>query len=384
LETTIVIICGLATLFGLGITVRCVLAQKRILWLAPSSEAVHQNTKISVIIPARNEEFDIAPALHSVLEQQGVELEVIVVDDHSTDRTGQLADEIGRSDARVTVLHEPPLTTGWLGKCNAMQQGASGATGDFLLFTDADIVHAPGCFATVLDLMQQNRYDFISLLPRCDSHSLWENVNLPIYFFGVAKLLATPGLEDPHSTRAVASGALMLIKTRVFRDIGGFQAVKGEMLDDVGLARLLKKRHYRIGFRLAPACMRVRLFKNNRDAFWGTTKNILTAVEDHVWLAVPLMLVTILQYWTPVLAVMLGAILPNPLLLFTGLATYGIQYVTFFTVQQIFRFHPLKLLFFPLVAVVGTCCLGRALYFHRKGAISWRGRTIKVKEKGSG
>ena len=382
MEYSIVIICGLVTLFGLGITVRCVLAQKRIHWLAPSPEPVHHNGKISVIIPARNEESDIAPALRSVLNQQGVELEVVVIDDHSTDRTGELVDDIARSDTRVTVLHEPPLKTGWLGKCNAMQHGAVGATGDYLLFTDADIVHAPGCFATVLNEMQQNTYDFISLFPRCDNQSFWENVNIPIYFFGVAKLLATPGLEDPDSAQAVASGALMLIKTQVFYDIEGFQGVKGEMFDDVGLARLLKSKQYRIGYRLAPECVRVRLFKNNRDAFWGNTKNILTAVEDHVWLAVPLMLVAILQYWTPVLAVMLGALMPNPLLLLVGLGTYGIQYVSFFTVRRILRFCPLKLLFFPLVAIVGTCCIGRPLYYHTKGAISWRGRTIKVKEEG--
>jgi len=382
LEYSIVIICGLITFFGLGITVRCVLAQKRVDWLAPISDPVHHNCKISVIIPARNEAFDIEPALRSVLNQQGVELEVVVVDDHSTDRTGELVDAIARSDPRVRVLHEPPLTPGWLGKCNAMQHGAAGATGDYLLFTDADIVHVPGCFATVLNEMQQNTYDFISLFPRCDNQSLWENVNIPIYFFGVAKLLAAPGLEDPDSGQAVASGALMLIKTRVFQNIGGFQGVKGAMLDDVGLARLLKTRQYRIGYRLAPACLRVRLFKNNRDAFWGNTKNILTAVEDHMGLAVPLMLVAILQYWTPVLAVILGALMPNPLLLFVGLGTYAIQYVSFFTVRRILRFRPLKLLFFPLVAIVGACCIGRALYYHRKGAILWRGRTIKVKEKG--
>ncbi len=172
MEFTIVIIYGLVTLFGLVITVRCVQAQKRILWLAPSSEPVLHNVKIIV--------------------------------------------------------------------------------------------------------------------------------NIPIYFFGVAKLLATPGLEDPDSTQAVASGALMLIKTPVFQDIDGFQGVKGEMFDDVGLA------------------------------------------------------------------------------------TYGIQYASFFTVRRILRFHPLKLQLFPLVAVVGTCCLGRALYYHRKGEVSWRGRTIKVKEKGAG
>jgi FtsH-binding integral membrane protein len=124
----------------------------------------------------------------------------------------------------------------------------------------------------------------------------------------------------------------------------------------------------------------VQLFKNNRDAFWGNTKNILTAVEDRVWLALPLMLLAILQYWTPVLALVTGAFVPSPLLIVIGFLTYGIQYVSFFTVRRILRFHPYKLLLFPLVALVGACCITRALYYHARGEIRWRGRTIKVKE----
>jgi len=380
MEYTLITICALITLFGLAITVKCIQAQKRIQWLLPSTTPVHFSGKVSVVIPARNEEYDIAPALRSILNQEGVDLEIIVVNDHSSDRTGAIVDRIAQTNPRVTVLHNPPLQTGWLGKCNAMQQGALNATGEYLLFSDADIVHSPGCFTTVLNEMQQNRYDFISLFPRCINRSLWENINIPLYFFGVAKLLATPGLEDPASPNAVASGALMLIKSRVFKDINGFQDVKGAMFDDVGLAQLLKTRRYRVGYRLAPECVKVQLFKNNRDAFWGNTKNILTAVEDRVWLALPLMLLAILQYWAPVLALVLGIVAFSPWLIIVGFCTYAIQYICFFTVRRILRFHPLKLLFFPFVAIVGACCITRALYYHARGEIRWRGRTIKVKE----
>ena len=159
MQFTIFAICGLVTFFGLTITVRNLLAQKRIQWLSPLREPVPYTCKISVIIPARNEEQDISPALSSVLNQNGVELEVIVVNDHSTDRTGELVDHIAQSDSRITVLHDPPLEPGWLGKANAMQHGVARATGDYLLFTDADILHHPSCFVTVLNEMQQNGYD---------------------------------------------------------------------------------------------------------------------------------------------------------------------------------------------------------------------------------
>ena len=330
-------------------------------------------------MPARNEEQDIASSLHSILNQKNVDLEVIVVNDHSNDRTGEIADDIARSDSRLKVLHNPPLTKGWLGKCNAMQYGAAEASGDYLLFTDADILHTPGCFTSVVSVMHKESYDFISLFPLFENHSFWENINIPIYFFGIAKLLATPGLENPDSSNAVASGALMLINATVFRDIGGFQDVKGEMLDDIGLARLLKRQGYRVGYRLAPDCLKVRLFKTNLDAFWGNTKNILVAVEGHVWLAIPLMILGFLQNWMPLLAVVLGVLNTNSLLLLVGLTTYGVQYLSFFSVRRLMRFRPLKLLFFPLVAIVAACCISRALVSHTKGSILWRGREIKVR-----
>jgi hypothetical protein len=195
----------------------------------------------------------------------------------------------------------------------------------------------------------------------------------------VAKLLATPGLEDPNTANALATGTLMLISTRVFREIGGFQGVKGEMLDDVAMARLLKTHHYRVGYRLAPDCLQVRLFKNNHDAFWGTTKNILVAVEGHLWLAIPLSILGILQNLTPLFAVALGLLKTDGLLLIAGMTMYGIQYFGFFSVRRLFHFHPFKLLFFPLVAINATCCIFRALASHVKGTILWRGREIKVR-----
>jgi glycosyltransferase involved in cell wall biosynthesis len=378
-ESTLLIVCGIITLYWLGVTLKCIVSQKRIDWLSPSSATFDGIKKISVIIPARNEDKDIAASLASVLRQDGIELEVIVVNDHSSDRTGQIVDEMSQSDSRVKVIHNPPLKQGWLGKCNAMQHGAAQATGDFFLFADADIIHAQDCFATVLHTMQQENYDFISLFPLFDNQSFWENVNVPIYFFGLAKLLAMPGLDDPNSSNAVASGALMLIKAEVFEDIGGFNAVKTEMLDDVGLARLLKKHNYRVGYRLAPDCLQVRLFKSNRDAFWGTTKNILVAVEGHMWLAIPLLILAILQNCTPLFALAVGVIKANGLLIILGAGSYIIQYLSFFSVRRLMRFRALKVLFYPLVVIVATCCMLRALVYHMRGAILWRGREINVR-----
>lgn len=347
--------------------------------MVPSPPSGQIFPKISVIIPARNEEQDIVASVGSILNQQGVDLEVIVVNDHSTDRTGALVKDIARGDSRVTVLDNPPLQSGWLGKVNAMQYGAVRATGDYLIFTDADILHTPTCFSSALTVMQQQSYDFFSFSPLWMNKSVWEHVNIPIYFVGFIKLLTISGLDDPASPNALATGAFMLMKTTVLHEIGGFECVKGEIFDDVGLARVLKANHYRMSYWLAPECSRVQLFKNAHDAFWGTTKNILGAVEGRVELALPLILVCIVQYWAAAFAVIVGSLTANPLLIMSGVVTYIIQYLSFFSIRRIISFHPVKLMCFPLVVIVSTCCILRALMYQMKGTILWRGRAIKVK-----
>jgi hypothetical protein len=379
MEYIILTTCGLIVFFTLAVTVRSLLAQKHMSWLVPSPPSGQTFSKVSVIIPARNEEHDIVDSLHSVLNQQGVDLEVIVVNDHSTDRTGALVEEITRGDSRVTVLHDPPLQSGWLGKVNAMQYGSAKATGDYLVFTDADILHAPSCFASALTVMQQHTYDLFSFSPQWMNESVWEHVNIPIYFVGFIKLLSLSGLDNPVSPNALASGAFMVIKTTVFQETGGFECVKDDMFDDVGFARSLKANQYRVSYWFAPACSQVRLFKNAHDAFWGTTKNILGAVEGHAGLALPLILVAVVQYWTPVLAVVVGGLTASPLLVVSGVSTYIIQYLSFFSIRRLISFHPLKLLCFPLVVIVSTCCILRAMLYQMKGVIFWRGRAIKVK-----
>jgi glycosyltransferase involved in cell wall biosynthesis len=179
MESTLIVICSIVTLYAAVMALLCVLVQRRLRWLTPDAAPLPTAETLSVVMPARNEAVDLAAALHSILAQEGVHLEVTVVNDHSTDRTGAIADAIARTDPRVRVIHDPPLPPGWLGKCNAMQQGAAGATGDTLLFADADVVQAPTGFATALRAMRENAGDFFSLWPRLENRTVWEHANIP-------------------------------------------------------------------------------------------------------------------------------------------------------------------------------------------------------------
>jgi glycosyltransferase involved in cell wall biosynthesis len=378
------ILCSSTTVISIVVAVQFVRALRRIAWHAPPDDVLTTPVRLTVIIPARDEEADLARAIDSVLAQAGVEMEVFVINDHSSDRTGAIADERAGCDARLSVIHNPDLPAGWLGKTSAMHQAAMRASGEVLLFTDADVVHEPRCFVTALAELDRRELDFLSLFPRMDWVSLWENIILPAMVGGVA-LLATPGIEDPSSPDALAAGAFLMVRSRAFGAVGGLEPVKGEMFDDVALARLIKRHGYRVGLRAAPSLLHVRLYKGNRHAFWGMTKNVLEGLGGRLWLAPFVMLLPVFVFWVPIFCALQGAAEANAILVLAGAATYGIQYANLWCGRRLFRFHPAKALLFPLVAIPVLSCLGWALYLYVcRGAVQWRGRTIRVRQGGMG
>jgi Glycosyl transferase family 2 len=356
-----------------------VAALKRTAWRSPPEAGPRHAYRLSVVIPARNEAHDLAQSLETVLGQQDVELEIIVANDHSTDRTGLIADSLASLDSRIRVIHDPELAPGWLGKCNAMQKGAALCSGDTLLFTDADIMHHPRCFVTALAEMETRELDFLSLWPRISCVSLCENIILPSLVGGVA-VFATPGIENPDSPDALAAGAFLMIRSRVFHALGGFEPIKHEMLDDVALAKLVKRNRYKVGLRAAPEFLSVRLFKGNRHAFWGMTKNILVGLSGRLWMAPAVILLPALVFWTPVYCVVHGVFVGDYGLVAVAAATYALGYATIWSGRRLFQFNPAKALLYPLVAIPHFFCMMRALYLYSlRGAVEWRGRTIRVR-----
>jgi Glycosyl transferase family 2 len=373
------VLCLFAALISVIAALQFAAARRRLSWTPSSSRGFTPFPRLSVIIPARDEQHDLEASVRSVLAQVDVDLEVIVVNDHSSDKTGSIADAIASADRRVRVIHDPVLPPGWLGKCNAMQQAAALASTPMLLFTDADILHTPSCFATALAEMELDQLHFLSLFPLMECVSFWENAILPTLIGGLA-LLVTPGINDPCSADALAAGAFLMVRTAVFREIGGFESIKGEMFDDVALARLCKQKGRNARFHAAPRLLRVRLYKGNSHAFWGMTKNILEGLQGRFWMAPALMLLPVFVFWTPIVALASGVVDRDPGLVLTGLTTYGIQYGSLWLGRTLFRFHPLKALGFPLVALPVICCMARAFYLYfARGAVHWRGRTIRVR-----
>lgn len=376
----LLIVNGLVLIVSLALGRMSARAIRRVPRLPPDPDLASRRYLVTAIVPARNEEGDIENCIESLLAQERVDMEIIAIDDHSRDRTGEILDRIAARDARLRVIHDPELRDGWLGKQNAMRLGFEMARGQFVLFTDADILHAPRSVSTGLRAMERDGLDFLSCVPEVRCESIFENVILPVFLGGFLEL-SRSGLEDPESDDAVAAGAYMLSRPAVIRDSAGLAAVRSKALDDVELARHLKKRRYRQRFCLAPELATVRLFKGNRDAFWGITKNVLAVLRNHGWRAAVAPVIPLVLFWLPLFSIALAAARGHAALALLGAASYSVQYANLYSVRAVVTFRPLAVLLFPLCVLSIAACIWRALLYHWiHGAVRWRGRTIRTAE----
>ena len=193
-----------------------------------------------------------------------------MVDDGSTDRTR----EIAQSRPSVVVLDAGPPPPGWSGKNNAMTAGTKVARGQWLLFTDADTVHAPGSLAGAVAEAERRGVALLSYSPRQEVHSFWEMAVMPVIFAELAATYQPSHVSDPKSPAAAANGQYILISREAYDAVGGHAAVSASLLEDVALARAVKISGRRIFFRYGGAEVRTRMYRTFAQLREGWTKNL--------------------------------------------------------------------------------------------------------------
>ena len=225
---------------------------------------------VSIIVPARNEEACLGTCLQSLVAQTGISFEIIVVDDDSTDRTA----EIARSFSGIDVIAAGPLPEGWTGKNNAMSAGAKVAKGKWLLFTDADTVHQPGSLARAVAEAEQHGAALLSYSPEQEVHGFWEKAVMPVIFAELATSYPPEAVNDATSPIAAANGQYLLISREAYDAVGGHAAVAGDLLEDVAVARLVKRSGRKIFFRYGGDAVCTRMYRNFAQLREGWTKNL--------------------------------------------------------------------------------------------------------------
>ena len=226
--------------------------------------------EVSVIVPARDEEASLGPCLQSLVRQEGVQTEIIVVDDASTDRTRQIA----LSFPTVQVIDPGPLPQDWTGKNHALTAGARQARGAWLLFTDADTVHLPGSLIRALTEAKRHGASLLSYSPEQNVQGFWEKAVMPVIFANLASTYRPSEVSDPASPTAAANGQYLLISSDAYEAVGGHAALARTLLEDVALARAIKASGRKIYFRYGGDAVRTRMYRNFFQLVEGWTKNL--------------------------------------------------------------------------------------------------------------
>ena len=331
---------------------------------------------VSVIVPARNEEASLAACLESLTAQTGVNFEIIVADDHSTDRTAGIA----KSFASVQTIDAAPLPNGWTGKNSALVTATRVASGNWLLFTDADTIHLPGSLARALEEAEANNVDLLSYSPEQIAVTFWEMATLPVVFAELARQYPPSKVSDPNNPAAAANGQYILIGREAYEAIGGHAAIATEILEDVALARAVKASGRKLRFRYGPDAVRTRMYRNFRQLRDGWTKNLALLFPNPGWLAVKTLLFWGFTWPALLLAIAIRAHYWPGSSIFVGVFGGAFVGLTMklkranFTDDMTF----LAALFgMPMFAYL----LLRSKRAHSRGIINWKGRSYS--EKGS-
>lgn len=333
---------------------------------------------VSVIVPARNEEACLGPCLTSLLSQQNVTFEILVIDDHSTDHTREIAASF--ASPRLRVIEAGSIPKGWTGKNNAVTAGARAARGQWLLFTDADTVHRPRSLARSLEEAKRHGAAMLSYSPEQIVKTFAEKAVMPVIFAELAASFRPSQVSDPNSPAAAANGQYILITREAYDAVGGHAAIAGDLLEDVALARAVKRSGRKIFFRYAGDAVQTRMYRSFAQLREGWTKNLALLFPSPARLAAlrALEFVLIVASFSISIATALRGH-PQPAL------AAGILGVTLYSVflARIRRAHfawdanILALLGLPLFAYL----LLRSRKMHATGSVNWKGR--KYSEEGN-
>ncbi len=259
--------------------------------------------RISIIVAARNEARDIEPALRSLLALDYGPLEIIAVNDRSTDRTGEIMNQLAGDSDRLRIVHIDELPGGWLGKNHALQQGAERAAGDWLLFTDADVVMDPTVLKRAIRYATEQRIDHLPVLP-CIRMPSWF-LEAFVVTFGVyfTAFLRPWKAKDPKSRCHVGIGAFNLIRVEVYDQIGRHEAIAMRPDDDLKLGKLVKKNGFRQELLYSGEIMHVPWYNSLGEVIVGLEKNAFSGVDYRVWLIVVSSLVALTMHVWPFIGV---------------------------------------------------------------------------------
>ncbi len=347
----------------------------------PASEAYSRDTeRVAVIIPARDEAESIGQVIESwqAHEYQGP-LRVLVVDDHSTDGTADLVRAAIGDSARFQLLAAPEKPPGWTGKLWAVAQGIEVARAfdpDFLLLTDADIVHAPGTLRALLAQAARERLDVVSLMVRLDTSTFAEQALIPAFVFFFFLLYPPRLIGNAGSRTAGAAGGCMLVRRSLLEQAGGIGAIRNALIDDCALAGLLKRAGGRLFLAPAEASRSLRVYQSFGEIGRMISRTAFTQLRYSALLLMGTILGLFVTYVLPVGL----AVFARGNAQIGGLVAWLLMSVAYAPTVRYYRVPLAWSLALPGIAVfyAGATLHSAVRYWQGRGG-EWKGRTLEGK-----
>ena len=331
---------------------------------------------VSVLIPARNEAAVIGATVARLLAQSYARFEVVVLDDHSNDGTGEIARASG--DPRLRVIDGQPLPPGWLGKNWACQQLADAAQGEWLVFTDADVCWSPDALAALVTDAEAASADVVTIWPTQITETWGERLVVPLMALVILAYLPVVLVHrTPWAAFAAANGQCLAFRRRAYAAVGGHAAVRAEIVEDITLARRAKTRGQRLRMVDGAGLVACRMYDGWGAVRAGYAKNIIAGYGDSVALLLLAAVFHGLVFLWPWVWLAFGWAFPAlsgwPLVPLVLVALgVGVRALTAVVTHQ----RVADALLMPVSVVAMTVIAAQALWWRWHGGPRWKGRTL--------
>jgi hopene-associated glycosyltransferase HpnB len=338
---------------------------------------------VVAVIPARNEAELIGPVVTSLLNQR-VAMPVLLVDDASSDGTADVArrasEKAGKVDALI-VIQSKPLPAGWTGKLWSMHQGIERARASnpaWLLLADADVVQGAETVANLGLIASQGDYDLVSFMVKLHCESLPEKLLIPAFVYFFFMLYPPAWIRDTRRSTAGAAGGCMLVRADTLERAGGLEAIRGALIDDCSLARLLKQHRGRLWIGLSDQSQSLRRFETFSDVGHMVSRTAFNQLKHSSLLLLCTIAGMVITYLAPPLLLLTR----SRLAIFMGAAAWAAMTMTYSTMVRYYRLNPAWALTLPLAALfyLGATMHSALKYWKGSGG-DWKGRVQDVQDR---
>ena len=346
----------------------------------------HSNPKVSVILPARNEEDFIEKCLDSLIEQDYTNYEIIVINDSSDDTTGKIISEYAKKNSKIIPINAQIKPDGWMGKNWACMEGYKKATGDLLLFTDADTKHSQNVISLAVSHLLSFNLDALSAIPKMRTMDFWTRITLPMISTFLHTRFSAIRVNDPSKKTAYFFGSFFIIKQKTYETVGMHEGVKHEIIEDGALGRKVKESGHKMkivrGDHLIEA-----VWARDKSTLWNALKRLM----------IPLYLQSKKIAIGSFFAVLFLLFMPFPILAYSTLValettSISILFVSSFVasimiyigaiieVKKLLQLRLIDALFAPVGSLVVVLGFLSGLLHAKSSTVSWRGRKYSMKD----